>query len=135
MSQLHKRLEPKRRNSEVLQEKLLESLAQEDKKSALMSTSALAKALPVNGKERLQKADDADDFSPNNPLDRNTAESGSLAPLDKAGYTEMEQKVVLMFQERLMRVQKELPKGIVLKIFRTGDECTEEAARLMAVTT
>ena len=132
LTNLHKRLEPKRRDSEIVQEKLLESMTKVDGKSSLMSTSALKKALPKEKDDEVEELDDADDFSPNNPLDRNASESGNLAPLDHEGFTEMEQRINALFRERLFRAQKDVPKGVLLKVFRGGGECIEDAKRLMA---
>lgn len=69
-----------------------------------------------------------DDF---NPLSDNVEESSYLAPLDSQGYTEMERRVLAVFQDRIARAQREIPKGIPLKIFKSGEECRQLAQKLM----
>lgn len=113
-----------RRRSDLEQQKMLEKLALEEREAPLLSSQTLTQVQPEDG------LDDADEFSPNNPLDRNLPSSGVLAPYDNDGYTEVERRVVSLFRDRVHRAKSQLPRGIVLKIFRTGDTCIEESLRL-----
>ena len=106
---------PKRRNSEAEQEKLLAQVAQ---------TRISPRPEPSSYDGVLE----LDDF---NPLSDNVEESSYLAPFDSEGYTEMERKVVALFKDRIARAQREIPKGVPLKIFKHGDDCRSLAEKLM----
>ena len=123
-----------RRNSEIEQEKLLASVAKEEEQAGFFSQSTLLGPSVHSANEGGSSSDaDSDEMSPNNPLLRNTEESSILAPLDENGYTEVERKVIAIFRDRLLRAQRDLPRGILLKIFRSGEECRADAERLMQV--
>lgn len=106
----HRPIKPQRRPSDVEQLHLMEELAIRDKADQL---------------------DDADEMSPNNPLDRNSIESGRLSPLDQQGYTEVEKRVLMLFKERMDRARREIPDHIPLKLFRSGTECKAEALAII----
>lgn len=113
-----------RRRSDLEQQKLLEKLAREETEASLFSTKTLASAQPLEG------LDDADEFSPNNPLDRNAPTSGILNPYDTDGFTEVERRVISLFKDRVHRARSQLPPGVTLTIFRTGETCIQESLRL-----
>lgn len=108
-------LPPKRRPSETEQDKLLAEVA-EEKLSVRPAPGAREGVLEL------------DDF---NPLSDNVEESSYLAPLDSQGYTEMERRVLAVFKDRIAKAQREIPKGIPLKIFKNGEECGSLASKLM----
>lgn len=110
-----------RRTSDLEQQRVLEALAAEEKAKRAKNRSS-----PTSSDE----LDDADEFSPNNPLDRNLPSSGTLAPFDEDGYTEVERRVFNVFADRVHRAKSQLPSGTSLHIFRTGDECIGKTAGL-----
>lgn len=125
-----------RRNSDEEQARNLAQLAIEEKERERHEAAKELERLrnspeALVGDLQAGQMDDADLLSDNNSLDRNSLEHGLLAPLDKDGYTEMERKVVNLFKERVDRARQEMPKGIILRIFRSGEECREDADRLL----
>lgn len=113
-----------RRRSDLEQEKLLESIVKEEQAAPIFSSETLV------GTEPRDELDDADEFSPNNPLDRNLPSSGVLSPYDSEGYTEVERKVVSLFRDRVHRAKTQLPKDVTLTIFRDGDTCIDESLQM-----
>lgn len=113
-----------RRRSDLEQQAMLAKLAREEAESSTFSSRTLASIQPSEG------LDDADEFSPNNPLDRNLPSSGLLDPYDAEGYTEVEKRVVNLFRDRVHRARGQIPRGVTLTIFRTGDTCIQESLRI-----
>lgn len=113
------------------QEEILTQIAKEEQLAAKASTGKNASNPNAMFEESESDFEDTDIMSLNNPLDRNSIESGSLAPLDEYGYTEGERRVIMLFKERIDRARQDLPKDILLKIFKSGTECQPEAAALI----
>lgn len=114
-----------RRRSDLEQQNLMEKLAKTDRPTGPIPASKTS--LDAESPDEL---DDADEFSPNNPLDRNLPSSGVLSPYDSEGYTEVERRVVSLFRDRVHRARSQLPQGVTLHIFRTGDTCVDASLQL-----
>lgn len=125
-----------RRTSEKEQERLLTSLAKEEAKvesrtSTGSETSTMEDLSNTLSSTLLSEVPDSDVHSPNNPLRRNSVESGLLSPLTEQGYTEVEQRVINLFSDRVNNARRALPPGIMLKFFRDGFECMEEGRKIV----